>query len=431
MDVLLLVFLTTLNGLFAMSEMALATSRKARLATLAELGDKKAQAALRLIEQPTQFLSTIQIGITSIGMLSGIVGEAAFAGPLAVSMQAWGLGERAASWLSTALVVICITFFTIIFGELVPKRIGQMFPEPVARGVSPAMSWLARLAKPAVAILAGSTAGVLRLLRIDAGNSRAVTHEEIAASLEEGLDAGIIERHEHQMVRNVFHLDDRPLTSIMVPRSDIVWLDADGTVDDSLTLAVGTRHSWYPVCRGGLEDVVGMISVAGLLAARNAPEARVGAHAVPTVFVPETLSALELLESFRLQSTRMILVVDEYGEVQGLITPHDMLEAITGELQSATPTEAWAVQREDGSWLLDGMMPVAELKARLGLRELPDEDKGLYNTLAGMVLSIGGRLPQVGESVESNGWRFEVLDLDGRRIDKVLAVALPPDDMPV
>ena len=226
MDVLLLVFLTTLNGLFAMSEMALATSRKARLATLAELGDKKAKAALRLIDQPTQFLSTIQIGITSIGMLSGIVGEAAFAGPLALQMEHWGMGERAASWLSTAVVVCGITFFSIIFGELVPKRIGQMFPEPVARWVSPSMVWLARLAKPAVATLAGATAGILRLLRINSGDNRAVTHEEIAASLEEGLDAGIIEHHEHQMVRNVFHLDDRPLTSIMVPRREIIWLDA-------------------------------------------------------------------------------------------------------------------------------------------------------------------------------------------------------------
>ncbi|MFT4190158.1 MAG: hemolysin family protein [Comamonas sp.] len=431
MDVVLLVFLTTLNGVFAMSEMALATSRKARLATLAELGDRRAQAAIRLIEQPTQFLSTIQIGITSIGMLNGIVGEAAFAGPLALVLQQWGLGERAASWLSTALVVTCITFFTIIFGELVPKRIGQIFPEPVARWVSPGMARLARLAKPAVAVLSGSTAGILRLLRIGGSGDRAVTQEEIAASLEEGRDAGIIEHHEHQMVSNVFHLDDRPLTSIMVPRSDIVWLDAESSIEDSLTLAVGTRHSWYPVGRGGLDHVIGMISVAGLLAARASPDASVGMHVVPAAFVPETLSALELLEHLRLNAVRMTLVVDEYGEVQGLITPHDLLEAITGELRSGTPAEAWAVQRDDGSWLLDGMMPVAELKARLELRDLPDEGKGLYNTLAGMLLAVGGHLPTEGESIHCNGWRFEVLDLDGRRIDKVLAVALPPDDVPV
>ncbi|KAF1020913.1 MAG: hypothetical protein GAK30_02192 [Paracidovorax wautersii] len=232
------------------------------------------------------------------------------------------------------------------------------------------------------------------------------------------------------MVRNVFHLDDRPLTSIMVPRSDVVWLDADASVEDSLTMAVGTRHSWYPVCRGGLENVVGMISVAGLLAARASDDARIGAHALPTVFVPETLSALELLESFRLRATRMILVVDEYGEVQGLVTPHDLLEAITGELHSGTPAEAWAVQREDGSWLLDGMMPAEELKARLAIRELPLEDKGLYNTVAGMLLAVTGHLPQVGETVAGGGWRFEVLDLDGRRIDKVLATVEPPDDFP-
>ena len=230
MDFLLIVFLTLLNGLFAMSELAVASSRKARLAAMEESGDSGAGAALKLMEQPTQFLSTVQVGITSIGMLNGIVGEAAFSGPVAQWLQGFGLTPSVASVSATALVVVAITFTTIIFGELVPKRIGQMFPETVARWIAQPMTWLAMIAKPFVALLSMCTQAVLKLLRIDESHGRAVTEEEISASLEEGVDAGLIEEHEHQMVRNVLHLDDRPLTSLMVPRSDVDWLDASLSV---------------------------------------------------------------------------------------------------------------------------------------------------------------------------------------------------------
>ena len=233
MDVLLLALLTTCNALFAMSEMALSTSRSARLAALAETGDAGAAAALKLLENPTRFLSTVQIGITSIGMLSGIVGEAAFAAPLSVWLESLGMGRGSASVASTAIVVTCVTFFTILFGELVPKRIGQLYPEPVARWVSRPMRGLASGAKPFVLMLSGATAAILKLLRIDANAARVVTEEEISASLEEGVDAGVIEQHEHQMVRNVFHLDDRRLSSLMVPRSDIDWLDSRVSVAEA------------------------------------------------------------------------------------------------------------------------------------------------------------------------------------------------------
>ena len=426
MEFLLIVFLTLLNGVFAMSELALAGSKRARLAALAEAGNHGAKAALELLGNPNQFLSTVQVGITSIGVLNGIVGEAAFSAGVATWLQSWGTSEQAAAISATALVVTVITFTTIIFGELVPKRIGQLHPEAVACWVARPMLWLARAAKPFVKLLSSTTAGTLKLLRIDTTTARAVTEEEISASLEEGVDAGLIEEHEHQMVQNVFRLDERPLTSLMTPRTDVQWLDGADTVAHSLAQAAtgGDRgaHSWYPVCRGSLDDVLGVISVAQLLDLRAQPDAAISAHAAPAVFVPETLSGMELLEQFRLQSGRLVFVVDEYGVVQGLLTPRDLLEAITGELQMGAPTDAWATEREDGSWLLDGVMPLGELKARLDMDGLPGEERGRYNTLAGLLMSISGRLPRLGERIECQNWSFEVVDLDGRRVDKVLAV---------
>lgn len=251
------------------------------------------------------------------------------------------------------------------------------------------------------------------------------------------MDAGLIEQHEHQMVKNVFHLDERTLSSLMVPRTDIVWLEASVDVKEAMQqLHDQTTHSWYPVCRGSLDEVVGMVSMASLLTHYDSPD-HLETWAEPAAFVPETLTGLDLLEQFRKPhittpghqaavSGRMVLVVDEYGVVQGVMTPRDLLEAITGELvQTTSPQEAWAVQRDDGSWLLDGMMPVQELKSRLNLDELPEEDRGLYNTLAGLIMMISGQLPKEGEHVTVMAWRFEVVDLDGRRIDKVLASRLP------
>ena len=428
MDFLLIAFLTLLNGVFAMSELALAASRKVRLNAMADAGDKGAQAALTLLDNPTQFLSSVQVGITSIGMLNGIIGEAAFSDNLSAWIQAFGASPRAAGISATALVVTIITFITIVFGELVPKRIGQLYPETVSRWLSRPMMWVATGAKPFVWLLSFSTHAVLKLLRIDTTATRAVTEEEITASLVDGVDAGLIEQHEHQMVQNVFQLDDRPLTSLMVPRTDVEWLDAASTVAQSLTMAgTGGRkgaHSWYPVCRGSLDDVMGKISIARLLELGADTPGTIEAYVTPATFVPETLSGMELLEQFRAKAGRFVLVVDEYGVVQGLLTPRDLLEAITGELQPGAQTDAWATQRDDGSWLLDGLMPVSELKVRLELDDLPEEDRGRYNTLAGLLMSVSGHLPAVGERIECADWLFEVVDLDGKRIDKVLAVPL-------
>jgi putative hemolysin len=429
MELLLIVLLIALNGVFAMTELALAASRKARLMAMAEAGDSGAQQALQLLDNPNQFLSTVQVGITSIGVLNGIVGEAAFSERLARWLQALGMAEAAAGIAATALVVTLITFMTIIFGELVPKRIGQLYPETVARWTAWPMHGLALAAKPFVKLLAATTQAVLRLLRIPTDVARSMTEEEIRHSLEEGVDAGVIEQQEHQMVRNVFRLDDRPLTSLMVPRADVDWLDASLSVAQCLQRvgAAGEHgaHSWYPVCRGSLDEVVGLISVGKLLALGPQTPGTIEPHVQPAVFVPETLSGMELLEQFRVHSQRMVFVVDEYGVVQGLLTPGDLLEAITGELKPLAPVDAWATAREDGSWLLDGMMPVDELKARLDIRALPDEDRGRYNTLAGLLLAVSGHLPRVGERIACGDWVFEVLDLDGWRIDKVLARPQP------
>ena len=422
MDVALLVFLILLNALFAMSEMGLTASRKARLAVMVEAGESGAEAAMRLHDSPTKWLSTVVVGITSISVLNGIVGDAAFSEPLAQWLHStFPLHDRAAHVMATGMVVLLITFLTILFGELVPKRVGQMYPETVARLVARPMEWLSAAARPFVWFLSACTNATLRLLGIRNQAPRSVTEEEIAASLEEGLDAGVIEAQEHQMVRNVFRLDERQVGSMMIPRAEITWLDQNAPMAELIHRMTEQGHSRYPVCRSGLDDVVGVIEAHRLLQplALGLP-VQLSELMEPPVFVPETLSGMELLEHFRASGAELVFVVDEYGSVQGVITVRDVLEAIAGEFSTPSADDAWAVQREDGSWLIDGLIPVTELKDRLDLRELPEEDRGRYNTLAGLVTLLLGRLPSTGDAVDWDGWRFEVVDLDGKRVDKLL-----------
>ncbi len=432
MDVALLVFLILLNGVFAMSEMALTASRKARLQVMIEAGERGAQTAIELHDNPTKFLSTVQIGITSIGILNGIVGDAAFSQPLAAWLERTfdALPATGAAVTATALVVVSITFLTIIFGELVPKRLGQMFPEVIARLVATPMNWLSTAARPFVALLSMCTVATLRLLGIRGNSNRSVTEEEIAASLEEGVESGVIEMHEHQMVRNVFRLDERQIGSMMIPRAEITWLDAAAPLPATLALMAEHQRTRYPVCRGDLSDVVGVLAAQSLLPAlaRGETPSIVDLVSAP-VFVPETLTGMELLEHFRGSDAELVFVVDEYGEVQGVITVRDVLEAITGEFSAPADDDAWAVERGDGSWLLDGLIPVPEMKDRLGLKVLPEEERGRYNTLAGMIMLLLGRLPVVTDRVDWQDWRFEVVDMDGKRIDKVLVspIVEPPE----
>jgi putative hemolysin len=323
------------------------------------------------------------------------------------------------------LVVVIITFLTIIFGELVPKRIGQLYPETIAGLVATPMNWLSTATRPFVALLTICTEGILRLLGVRGDLNRSVTEEEIAASLEEGLDAGVIEQQEHQMVRNVFRLDERQIGSMMIPRAEITWLDAEAPLEQTLVLMTEHQRTRYPVCRGDLSDVVGVLSAQSLLPAlARGEKPDIATLVAAPVFVPETLNGMELLEHFRVSDTELVFVVDEYGEVQGVITVRDVLEAITGEFSAPADPDAWAVQRGDGSWLLDGLIPVPELKDRLNLKDLPEEDRGRYNTLAGMIMLLLGRLPGTADCVDWEGWRFEVVDMDGKRVDKVLVTPL-------
>jgi putative hemolysin len=429
MDTALLAFLILLNGLFAMAEMGLTAARRARLQVLVEAGDGGARAAMVLHEDPTRWLSTVQIGITSIGLLNGIVAEAAFAQPLQVWMVAeHGVAEPIASIGSTLLVVVCVTYLTIIFGELVPKRVGQMFPEGVARVVARPMLFLSAATKPFVKLLSASTLAVLKLLGLGAHRTSAsVTEEEIAAQLDEGLDAGVIEAQEHQMVRNVFRLDERQIGSMMIPRAEIVWLDVAEPMERLLAGMEEGGFGRYPVCRGSLDDVIGVLAVTRLLRPLAQGQPPVLSELLdPPVFVPETLTGMELLEHFRSSNVNLVFVVDEYGAVQGVITERDLLEAITGEFSAPTDEDAWAVQRADGSWLMDGLIPATELKDRLGVKLLPEEERGRYNTLAGMIMLLLGRLPRTADVVEWDGWQFEVVDLDGKRVDKVLVHRVEP-----
>lgn len=429
MDTALVLFLIFINGLFAMSEMALTASRKARLQVMVESEEAGAQAAMDLHENPTKFLSTVQIGITSIGVLNGIVGESAFSGPLAQwLMQNFQLHDKVADFTATAMVVVILTMLTIVFGELVPKRVGQIYPETVARLVAPPMNFLSMVARPLVRLLTFLTETTLGLIGLRGRVQRGVTEEEIAASLEEGREAGVIEEHEHQMVRNVFRLDERQIGSMMIPRGEIAWLDVADTPAQVLEMLRAHGYSRYPVCRGGLGDVMGVVSAQSLLQrSLSGQPLSLAEDLEAAVFVPETLSGLELLEHFRASDAQLVFVVDEYGEVQGVISVRDVLEAIAGEFNAPSDGEAWAVQREDGSWLIEGLIPVPELKDRLALKELPEEDRGRYNTLAGMIMLLLGRLPRTADVVEWSGWRFEVVDLDGKRVDKVLVSRLAVD----
>lgn len=426
MEIFLLVALILLNGAFAMSEIALVTARRGRLARLAEDGDASARVAIELGEEPTRFLSTIQIGITSIGILNGIVGEAALAAPLATWLQTLGLDQDPSEVGATVLVVVVITYVSIVVGELVPKRIGQINPEGIAILVARPMKALAIGSRPFVRLLMWSTALLLRLLGKRDEGGPSITEEEIHALLEEGSEAGIIEKNEHTMVRNVFRLDDRQIGSLMVPRADIVWLDVTRPLDENLARMAESDHSRFPVCRGGLDDILGIISSKQLFnQTLKGGKTDLTQQLQPPIYVPESLTGMELLDQFRASSTQMVFVIDEYGEIQGMVTLQDVLEAVTGEFHPHSLEEAWAVQREDGSWLLDGMIPIPELKDRLELKTVPEEERGRYHTLSGMVMWLLGRLPHTGDVSQWGEWRLEVVDLDGKRIDKVLATRIP------
>ena len=434
MEIPILIALIVLNGLFAMSEIALVTARKARLQKLIDEGDTAAAAALKLGEDPTRFLSTIQIGITSIGVLNGIFGEAALAQPMSVWLIEMGMAANYASTVSTAVVVVVITYVSIVVGELVPKRLGQTNPESIARLVARPINLLAKLTKPFVLLLTSSTRGLLRILGVKESNESSVTEDEIHAVLAEGTTSGAIEQNEHTMIRNLFRLDDRQISSLMVPRSDVVCLDVSLPFEANMAIRESQDHARYPVIDGNFENLLGVINSRQWLAnaLKGKRDLRESSELIQKpIYIPETITGMELLENFKISGSAMTFVIDEYGEVQGIVTVRDVTEAITGEFVTEDPSDAWAVQRDDGSWLLDGHIPIMELKDRLGLKTVPEEEKGRDQTLSGMLMLLTGKLPSETDKVIWESWEFEVVDMDGKIIDKIQATKIeePPIDM--
>ncbi len=425
METLILITLIAINGVFAMSEIALVTSRKARLLNRASEGRTSADVALRLGENPTFFLSTIQIGITSIGILNGIVGESVLAAPFSIWLHSFGLPETISSFLATGTVVLLITYVSIVVGELVPKRIGQINAESIACFVARPIHVLSLLTRPFVLLLSVSTNALLRVMGIEQKGRDSVTEDEIRAMLDEGEEAGIIEQQEHEMVRNVFRLDDRKLGSLMVPRSDLVFLDVAVSSEENMCRLTESEFSRFPVCDGGLEKLLGVFHVKQAftyVVRGEVPD--FSSNLQPCVFVPETLTGMELLEQFRLENIQMAFVIDEYGSLEGIVTLQDLLEAVTGEFTPSDAEDALAIPRDGGSWLLDGAFPVVDLKELLGIKTLPEEGRGHYHTVSGLFMLLLGRVPSTGDCTEWEGWRMEIVDMDQKRIDKILATPL-------
>jgi putative hemolysin len=423
-EILIILVLIIANGVFSMSEMAIVSARKVRLQQLANQGDAKAKAALKLAESPNHFLSTVQVGISLIGILTGAFGGATIANRLAVYVKLVPLLAPYSEPLSFGIVVLIITYLSLIVGELVPKRLALNNPERIASIVAIPMQALAAIASPVVFLLSASTDLILRLLGITASTEPQVTEEEIKILIEQGTEAGTFEEAEQDMVERVFRLGDRPVSYLMTPRPDIVWLDLDDTAEENRQKMVDSAYSRYPVCQGGLDNVLGVMPVTDLLARsfRGEPlDLTVGLR--QPVFVPESTRGLKVLELFKQTITHMALVVDEYGVIQGLVTLNDIMSEIVGDVPSTDgQDQPQAVQREDGSWLLDGMLPVEEFLELFGMEEWKSEESGSYQTLGGFVITHLGRIPAAADHFEWQSMRIEVMDMDGNRVDKVLVV---------
>jgi putative hemolysin len=428
---LLIVFaLICLNGFFAMSEMALMTSRKLRLKQMAE-ESRGARKALALAEHPDNLLSTVQIGITLIGVLTGVFGGEAIGLAIADWIDgAWADAREYARPVGIGTAVGLITASSVIFGELIPKRLALTNPEGIASVVAIPLDALARGAKPVVHLLGMINRGVLRMLGIRDDARNAITEEEIHLLVTESHEQGVIDADERNMMNRVMRLGDRTAESLMTPRMRIAWLDAGGDVAENLATMRETPYSRYPVYRGSDADVLGVLEVKTLLDELGKAEPDLFRDIRPALFVSESTHALKLLEIFREEQQSLALVVDEYGEIQGMVTVSDLMGAILGRLQAGehVADESAVVQREDGSLLVDGTLPVDDLRDLLGGGALPDEDEHDYHTAAGMTIAHFGRIPNAGEYFEWNGWRVEVVDLDGPRVDKLLVQRIGTDD---
>lgn len=427
MELILLAVLILLNAGFAMSEIAVVSSRKARLQRLVDDGMPGAGAAMSLHESPSTFLSTIQVGITSIGILSGAIGEAVLADPLAEWIgQSTALAPYAKA-LALGVVVVGITYLSVVVGELVPKRLALLRPEVIAAFISRPMDWLARIARPLVWLLSASSDALLRLVRAQRGDEPPVTDEEIDVLMQQGADAGVFHRSEQAIVANVLRLDEQRIGAIMTPRADIHTIDLDEPEASVREQLAACQHHRVVVVRGGFERVLGVLHVTDLLLpAFDGRPLEIERVIRPPLYVPESVTTTKLMELFRKARAQFALIVDEYGEVQGLVTLTDVMASIVGDVPAeGVAVEQDAVQREDGSWLIDGAAGIERFRSLLDLDPLPGEDEGDFNTLAGFALHMLGRIPAVGERFDAAGLRFEIVDMDRTRIDKLLVARLP------
>ncbi|QYZ79772.1 HlyC/CorC family transporter [Methanofollis formosanus] len=421
-EIAIIVILIVFNGIFAMSEFAIVSARKARLQQRAEKGDAGAATALALAESPTSFLSTIQIGITLVGILAGAFGGATVAAGVVPFFQEIPALAPYSQVLSITLVVLVITYLTLIFGELVPKRIALTNAETIASTVARPMRLLSVVATPVVFVLSRSTEAVLKVMGIRDAAEPPVTEEEIMMMLEEGTRAGVFERSELHMLEGVFDLDDRRVESLMTPRPHIVALDLDDPDTENLRKMVQSGRSRFPVYEGDPDNIVGMVSVKKVMAKmEEGTSPAIRAAVTEPFFVPEGLQVLKLIEAFKETGLNIALVTDEYGSVQGLVTLHDVLEAIVGDVRTLRErAEVGVVVREDGSWLIDGSTAVENIKEILSVDVFPGEEEGRYHSLAGLIMYVLERIPRTGDYIELGNLRYEVVDMDGNRVDKVL-----------
>lgn len=419
-EIIIILLIILVNALFVLSEMSVASSRKTRLQQRVNEGDKRATTVLQLIENPNLFLATVQIGITLVGVFVGAVGGATLSEPLAGLLAGVPALAEYAESLALAVVVVAITFLSILLGELVPKRIALHNPERIASILAGPMIVVSKVFRPFVWILGKITDMVLQLLGIEPGEEPPVTEEEIQLLIDQGTQAGVFEEAEHDMVEGVFSLADQRVYSLMTPRPDIVWLDIDDSAEEIRQKLAESHFSRFPVRQGSLDSIVGIVKARDILVqSLNNEPIVLRKLLTPAYYVPETMYASRALEVLKEKGTDMLLVIDEFGALQGLLTITDILEEIVGEMENEEPQ---ATQRQDGSWLLDGMLEVDEFKEIFDLPVLPHEDE--YETLSGFVMVSLGRVPQPTDRFEWHGLKFEVMDMDGRRVDKVLVTTL-------
>ena len=427
MELLVLLLLFVVNGVFSMSEMAVVSSRKARLQQLFDEGRGGAGAALELANEPGHFLSTIQVGITIIGISSGALGEATLSSSVAAWLAQWPAIAPHAKGIAVALVVSGITIGSLLIGELVPKRLALVNPEAVASVIAKPMNWLSALVYPVVRVLSLATDAILRLLGSRAVHSPPVTEEEIRVLMEQGAEAGVFEEHEHELVSRVFRMDELRVTSVMTPRTDIVYLDLDDPEETLLQRITDAPHSRFPVARGDLDTIEGIVEVKRLLADLvRGNKIDLVSRLVKPLYIPETLTVIDLLASFKVHRQTMAFIVNEYGELQGLATLNDAMQALVGDIAAVDDGgDKDIVKRDDDSWIIDGGVSVDRFKETLAVEEpLPEEDTGSYNTLGGFAMLQLGRVPQVADHFEWNGLRFEVVDMDRNRVDKLIVARL-------